>query len=184
MSRSPVAQGRRVRLVVRRVEPWTVLKFSVLLFATLYLVLLVAGMVLWAAATATGVRENVEKFIGELVASEDFKILGPTMFRASILGGLVLVVMGTGTTVLLTVLYNLISDVIGGVTVVFEERPARRRSATLVDPDAPSPLKPARPPGRSPRPVRPDTTPMPDMPPPAQVQPEHVQAVEFTRPAE
>ncbi len=131
MSNGPVAQGRRVRLVVRRVEPWTVLKFSVLLFATLYLVFLVAGLVLWTAATATGLRENIEKFIGDLIASDDFKILGPTMMRASILGGLVLVVMGTGASVLFTVLYNLISDVIGGITVVFEERPSRRNRKLL-----------------------------------------------------
>ena len=105
-----------------------------LLFATLYLVFLVAGLVLWAAATATGLRENIEKFIGDLIASDDFKILGPTMLRASILGGLVLVVMGTGASVLFTVLYNLISDVIGGITVVFEERPSRRNRNLLQGP--------------------------------------------------
>lgn len=167
-------QGRRVRLVVRRVEPWTVLKFSVLLFATLYLVFLVAGLVLWAAATATGLRDNIEKFIGELIASNDFQILGPTMFRASVLGGMVLVVMGTGANVLMAVLYNLISDVIGGVAVVFEERPTRRRSRAPAGGDgAPPPLQPSRPPRRRPpRPVVPDTTPMPDMPTPVQVRPD------------
>jgi hypothetical protein len=170
MSKGPVVQGRRVRLVVRRVEPLTVLKFSVLLFATLYLVFLIAGLVLLAAATATGLRENMEKFIGELIASDDFKILGPTMLRASILGGLVLVVMGTGANVLMAVLYNLISDVVGGITVVFEERPTRRRlrapAGQVGDPDGPPPpLKPSRTPRkRQPRPVLPDTTPMPDMP--------------------
>ena len=169
--------------MVRRVEPWTVLKFSVLLFAILYLVFLVAGLVLWAAATATGLRENIEKFIGDLIASDDFKILGPTMLRASVLGGLVLVVFGTGASVLFTVLYNLISDVIGGITVVFEERPTRRNRRLLETELAPPvPLKPtragrtrARPPiGRPP-----DTTPMPDLPP--QVQPEQVEPAELTR---
>ena len=185
MNKGPVAQGRRVRLVVRRVEPWTVLKFSVLLFATLYLVFLVAGLVLWTAATATGLRENIEKFIGDLIASDDFRILGPTMLRASILGGLILVVMGTGASVLLTVLYNLISDVIGGVTVVFEERPSRRNRRLLeVEGAPPPPLRPARAPRRRPRPgPQPDTTPMPEMP--AQVQPEQVPAAELSRrPAE
>ena len=123
-----MAQGRRVRLVVRRVEPWTVLKFSVLLFATLYLVMLVAGLVLWAAATATGVRGNVEKFIGDLIASDNVHLLGGTVVRASVLGGAVLVLLGTGANVLFAVLYNLISDVVGGIIVVFEERPTRRRS--------------------------------------------------------
>lgn len=195
MRRGPLAQGRRVRLVVRRIEPWTVLKFSVLLFATLYLVILVAGLVLWAAATATGLRDNVESFIGELIASEDFKILGPTMFRASVVGGFVLVVMGTGANVLLAVLYNLISDVVGGVIVVFEERPTRRRSRTpgAVDGDGDGsgeplpPLKPARAPRRRFVPASrrgPDTTPMPDMPDmpaPVQVQPEQVERAELSR---
>jgi len=183
---SPSAQGRRVRLVVRRVEPWTVLKFSVLLFATLYLVFLIAGLVLWTAATATGLRENIEKFIGDLIASDDFRILGPTMLRASILGGLVLVVMGTGANVLFAVLYNLISDVVGGITVVFEERPSRRRiigGRKPLNPDSPAPpLKPSRAPRRRPPTARPDTTPMPD-PPTMIVEPEQVEPVELTRPS-
>ena len=131
------------------------LKFSVLLFATLYLVILVAGLVLWAAATATGVRGNVEKFIGDLIASDNFHLLGGTVVRASVLGGLVLVVLGSGANVLFAVLYNLISDVVGGVIIVFEERPSRRRdgrparrAVALEEPGAPRErteiLRPAR----------------------------------------
>ena len=45
----------------------------------------------------------------------------------SSLGGLVLVVVGTGANVLLVVLYNLISDVVGGVEVtVLEEDTSSR----------------------------------------------------------
>lgn len=158
------------------------MKFSVLLFATLYLVILVAGLVLWAAATATGLRENIEKFIGDLIASDDFRILGPTMLRASIVGGAVLVVLGTGANVLFAVLYNLISDVIGGIAVVFEERPTRRRVRAPANAEEPAqPLKASRAPRRRPAPARPDTTPMPR--PKKQVQPEEVEAVRLTRPA-
>jgi hypothetical protein len=144
-----LAQGRRVRLIVRRVEPWTVLKFSVLLYITLYLVILVAGGVLWTAATVTGLRENIEKFIGDLVASDDFHLLGGTVAKASVLGGMVMVVMGTGVNVLLAVLYNLISDVVGGIVIVFEERPTRRRAGrppvTLDEaPPSQAPLRPSR----------------------------------------
>ena len=39
-------QGRRSRLIIRRVDPWTILKFSVLLFLSTYFVVLVAGIVL------------------------------------------------------------------------------------------------------------------------------------------
>jgi hypothetical protein len=169
-----------------------VLKFSVLLFATLYLVILVAGLVLWAAATATGLRENVESFIGELIASEDFRILGPTMFRASVVGGLVLVVLGTGANVLFAVLYNLISDVVGGIIVVFEERPTRRRPrvATLAPPPdgEVQPLQPTRPPRRGlaarlPGFVLPQET-RPGPEPPEPVPPEQGEPVQVTRPAD
>lgn len=159
------------------------LKFSVLLFAALYLVVLVAGLVLWAGATATGLRGNVEEFIGDLIASEDFRILGPTMLRASIVGGLVLVVLGTGANVLFAVLYNLISDVIGGITVVFEERPTRRRVQPPTGPRQPGkPLQPARAPRRRPGPDQPDTTPMPDLPK-SQARPEEIEPVRLTRPS-
>ena len=185
MRRSPAAQGRRVRLVVRRVEPWTVLKFSVLLFATLYLDILVAGLVLWAAATATGLRENIERFIGDLIASNDFRILGPTMFRASVVGGVVLVVLGTGANVLFAVLYNLISDVIGGIIVVFEERPTRRgqRPPAPADGDTTPAVAPLTPRGAPRRRLGaaqrgPDTTPMPDLP---RVEPEQVEPAELSR---
>jgi membrane-associated protease RseP (regulator of RpoE activity) len=135
------------------------MKFSVLLFSTVYLVMLVAGLVLWGAATATGARENVEKFIGELVASEDFRILGPTMLRASVVGGFVLVVLGTGANVLLAVVYNLISDVVGGVMVVFEERPGRARGGSPVQGAEPAgPLQPSRARAGRATTTRPDTT--------------------------
>ena len=47
-------QGRRVRRVIRRVEPWTVLRFSVFFYLSIFLVLLVAGEVLWQVASGTG----------------------------------------------------------------------------------------------------------------------------------
>ena len=52
------------------------------------------------------------------------------IFRIAAVGGLVLVLAGSGLTVLGAVLFNLISDVTGGVrlTVVEEETPARGRA--------------------------------------------------------
>ena len=179
-----MTQARRVRLVLRRIEPWTVLKFSLLLYASLYLVLMVAAITLWAAASVTGLRGNVESFVGDLVASEDFHFQGGELLRASLIGGTLLVLLGSGVTVLLSVLHNLISDLIGGFGVVFEERPTRRadRKASAgrppsrsvwqgdadsasevaavepgrVDPASPGPPRPARRPRR--RPARPHHT--------------------------
>jgi hypothetical protein len=178
-----VAQGRRVRLVVRRVEPWTVLKFSVLLYVTMYLVILVAGFVLWAAASATGLRHNVEKFIGDLIASDNFTILGPTVAKASVLGGALLVGLGTGANVLLTVLYNLIADVVGGVVVLFEERPGRRGAVQLAEADHPAPpLTPSRQRRRGgdarPLPPREQSSGL-DLPLPDHIEPVHIEPVDI-----
>ena len=120
-------QGRRSRLIVRRVDPWTVLKFSALLYVSVCFVLLVAGVVLWSAATAAGVRSNIEGFIGKLIAADHFKFEADKIFRASVIGGGILVVLGTLTNVLMSVLFNLISDVVGGIGISVEERPPRRR---------------------------------------------------------
>ncbi|MGH9276799.1 MAG: DUF3566 domain-containing protein [Acidimicrobiales bacterium] len=122
-----MAQGRRSRLIIRRFDPWTILKFSVLLYLSMYFVILVAGVVLWAVATATGVRGNIEGFIGELIASDDFKFEANQIFRSSVLGGAVLVALGSLSNVLMAVLYNLISDVVGGIGISVEERGTRRR---------------------------------------------------------
>jgi hypothetical protein len=152
-----VPQARRVRRVIRKVEPWTVLRFSLFFYLSICLVLLVAGVVLWQVGDSTGVRDNVEGFVGELIGAEgcgtdvdssstdatdargneatadataddaaadecSYELRGLRILRASAIGGLVLVVVGTGMNVLLVVLYNLISDVVGGVEVtVLEE---------------------------------------------------------------
>jgi hypothetical protein len=123
--RERVAQGRRVRRVIRKVDIWTVLRFSILFYLSILLVFLVAGLLLWAAASTTGVIDNIERFVTELGAFESFTISGGLILRSSLVGGLVLVLLGTGTNVLMAVIYNLTSDVVGGIEVtVLEEEPA------------------------------------------------------------
>ena len=70
----------------------------------------------------------MENFIKELFALETFTFNPDQIFRVSALGGLVMVVAGSGFTVLMAVLFNLISDLIGGVRMtVVEEETARPR---------------------------------------------------------
>ncbi|MDQ2826121.1 MAG: DUF3566 domain-containing protein [Actinomycetota bacterium] len=171
--------------MVRRVEPWTVLKFSVLLYVTMYLVILVAGIALWAAASATGLRHNVEKFIGDLIASDHFTILGATVAKASVVGGALLVAMGTGANVLLTVLYNLIADVVGGVVVLFEERPGRRRGVRVAEAgESAAPLTPSRQVRRRETRVRAPREQSSGSEPPMSLEPERVEPVDVTRPVD
>ncbi len=118
---------RRVSRVVRRVDAWSVFKVSVVFYVVVYAVLLVTGVLLWALAVNTGTIDNTENFIEDLFGLDSFTFDGRQLFEASWIIGAVLVVAGTGLNVALAVLFNLISDLVGGVRVtVLEEEVVRR----------------------------------------------------------
>jgi hypothetical protein len=131
-------RARRVRRLVRHVEPWSVLKVSLILYFCAWAIMLFVGVTLWNLAVNSGLVADVEGFVVELFALESFKINADQIFRIAAVGGLVLVLAASGLTVLGAVLFNLISDVTGGVrlTVVEEEtarpRPRRARRRVLV----------------------------------------------------
>lgn len=119
-------EARKVRRLVRHVEPWSVLKISLLFYFCIWIILLVAGTILWRVADSSGMIDNIEKFIKEIFALKSFSFEAERIFRIYAVGGLVAVVAATGFTVLLAVLFNLISDLTGGVRVtVVEEETAR-----------------------------------------------------------
>ena len=137
-------RARRVRRLVRHIEPWSVLKVSLILYFCAWVVMLFVGVTLWNLAVNSGLVSNVENFVVELFALESFKINADQIFRIAAVGGLVMVLAGSGLTVLGAVLFNLISDVTGGVrlTVVEEEtaRPRPRRARRRVLVAAPPPV--------------------------------------------
>lgn len=135
-----MAQGRRVRRVVRRIDVVSVLKVSSLLLVTFTLVLLVAGVILWFAGTVLGAVDGVERFMSVL-GFDDFQFVGPQLLRGFVAAGLVVVLAGTGFCVFVATVYNLIADVVGGIQfIVLEEdtrRPAPARApAPPVEPPA------------------------------------------------
>jgi hypothetical protein len=121
-------EARKTHRLVRHIEPWSVLKVSLVFFFCIWVILLTAAVLLWQVASSSGIIDNVENFIEDIFALEEgsFAFEGGQMFRAYAVGGLVMVVAATGFTVLLAVLFNLISDLTGGVRVtVVEEETAR-----------------------------------------------------------
>jgi hypothetical protein len=124
-----MAQGRRVRRVVRRIDTWSVLKVSSLFFASLVLVLLIAGILLWAGGSAVGAVESVEKFM-RAIGFEDFRFVGTQLLRGFTAAGLVFVLLGTGLSVLIAVIYNLISDLVGGIELTVLEEDLRPAAST------------------------------------------------------
>jgi hypothetical protein len=117
---------RRSRVVVRSVDTWSVLKISLLFYLSVFVVLLVASMLLWAAASAIGIVENIESFM-DSIGFTDFSFEAGQLLRGSALGGAVLVVAGTFGNVVMAVLYNLISEVVGGLRITLGEDETARR---------------------------------------------------------
>ena len=121
-------KARKVRRLVRYVEPWSVLKVSLVLYLCVWVVFLAVGVTLWTVAANVGLIGKVETFITELAALKYFKFHGDQIFRIAVAAGLLLVMAFTGLTVLLAVLFNLIGDITGGVRItVVEEETARLR---------------------------------------------------------
>lgn len=189
-SRSRKVRVRKVRRIVRHIDPWSVLKISLLFYAALFLIICVASAVLWGAARAAGTIDNVESFItsvggfgncepidgaprattqpttpdvvstapvdqldpgalpeevpdpdtpssttpgdeedcreGEELVGE-FQFEDGRILQAFALGGVVLVLAGAAANVVMVLLFNLMSDLTGGVRLtVLEEEPTPR----------------------------------------------------------
>ena len=106
--------ARRVRKVVRRIDPVSVFKLSAVFYVCLFVIFLIAGVLLWSMAVGSGSIDNIESFIVD-VGFEDFTFVGSDVLRGFLIFGAGLVVVGTLANVLLAVLFNLISDLVGGI---------------------------------------------------------------------
>jgi hypothetical protein len=122
---------RRVTRVLRHIDPWSTFKVALLFSAVAYVVVLTAGVLLWRVADDTGTLDNVERWFTQF-GWETFELKGGEIFQQAWIIGLFGVVALTGGLVLTATLFNLVSDIIGGVrvTVLEEEVVERTVSAT------------------------------------------------------
>jgi hypothetical protein len=125
------ARVRKVTRVVRHVDPWSVFKVAIIASMVLYLTLLTASVLLWNVAYATGTIENVERFF-ESFGWQSFEFNGGEIYHAAWIAGLFGVLGLTGLSVLLATLFNLITDLVGGVRfTVLEEEVVESRSSPM-----------------------------------------------------
>ena len=131
MSSTPEPTGsrrrvRRVTRVIRDVDAWSVSKVGLVFHVALYVVLLISGVLLWNVGSATGTIDNVEQFM-ESFGWDSFVFKGGAMFQGFAVLGIFGIALGTGIWVLGAVVFNLITELVGGirVTVLEEEVVAR-----------------------------------------------------------
>jgi len=113
---------RRVRVVIRRVNPLSVLKFSLLFYFCLMLVGLVGLSILYTILASMGVIENFEKTISSVGVYTNFEIDPGYLLRTLAIIGLISTVLWAAVTVFVAFLYNLIADLVGGIEVTLSEK--------------------------------------------------------------
>jgi Transmembrane domain of unknown function (DUF3566) len=113
---------RKVTRIVRSVDAWSVFKVALVFFTAMGVVLLTAGVLLWNLAQTTGTLDNVEGFFSEAFQYDSFKLQSEPIFRAGLTLIALFIVIGTGLSVVMAVLFNLIADLTGGIRLTVLER--------------------------------------------------------------
>lgn len=113
---------RKVTRIVRSVDAWSVFKVALVFFTAMGVVLLTAGVLLWNLAQTTGTLDNVEGFFREAFQYDSFKLQSEPIFRAGLTLIALFIVIGTGLSVVMAVLFNLIADLTGGIRLTVLER--------------------------------------------------------------
>jgi hypothetical protein len=129
---SAAARGpRRARLNLKRIDPWSVMKFSFAVSVVLFIVVVVATSVLYLALDAMGVWTEVNNSIKEFVTASGGTDANPTsniritawgVIGTSMLIGAVNVVLFTALATLGAFIYNVCADLVGGVELTLAER--------------------------------------------------------------
>lgn len=117
------SRPRHARVVIRKVGPLSVLKFSLVFYFCIMLVVLGALMILYLVMGAIGALDSITRFSRDLLGDQSFKIHGDWLFTRGFLIGVVMVVLWSFINVVVALLYNLISDVVGGIEITLAEKP-------------------------------------------------------------
>jgi hypothetical protein len=123
------APARRADLVISRLEPWSVMKFSFLMSLVAWVVLFVAVAFLYFVLSSLGVFTSIEHTLGSVTSSSGSsggssishwfaasRILGYTMLL-----GAVNIVLITALSTIGSMIYNLVTHLGGGIEVTLRE---------------------------------------------------------------
>lgn len=118
---------RRARLHLRRIDPWSVMKFAFAVSFVLFIVVIVATSVLYLALDAMGVFGSVNTALADLVKgsggdAKSLKITAKMVIGGAAMIGVVNVVLFTALATLGAFIYNVCADLVGGIELTFAEK--------------------------------------------------------------
>jgi hypothetical protein len=118
---------RRARLQLRHIDTWSALKISLVLSIALFFIWMVAVAVLYGVLSALGVFDTLNDLFGQLGSSSgsggggDVITPGLVFWGAAVIGAINVVLM-TALCTVGTFIYNLCSDLVGGLELTLSER--------------------------------------------------------------
>jgi hypothetical protein len=117
---------RRARLHLKRIDPWSVMKFSFAVSLVLFVVAIVATSVLYLALDAMDVFSSLNNAMQEITGEGgnalSFKITAKGVIGTSVLLGAVNMVLFTALMTLGAFVYNVCADLVGGVELTLSEK--------------------------------------------------------------
>ncbi|MFW3113793.1 hypothetical protein MHAE_08468 [Mycobacterium haemophilum DSM 44634] len=120
-SRGPV----RASMQIRRIDPWSTLKVSLLLSVALFFVWMIAVAFLYLVLGGMGVWAKLNSNVGDLLnntsGSSGELVSSSTIFGGAVLIGLVNIVLMTAMATIAAFVYNLTTDLVGGVEVTLAD---------------------------------------------------------------
>ena len=124
----PSARGpRRARLQLRHIDTWSALKISLVLSIALFFIWMVAVGVLYGVLNALGVFDTLNELFGQLGTEsgteEGSDVLTPgVVFGGAAIIGAINIVLLTALCTVGTFIYNMCSDLVGGLELTLSER--------------------------------------------------------------
>ncbi|CAM4356232.1 hypothetical protein MB901379_00007 [Mycobacterium basiliense] len=121
-SRGPV----RASMQIRRIDPWSTLKVSLLLSVALFFIWMISVAFIYLVLGGMGVWAKLNSNVGDLLnntsGSSAELVSSGTIFGGAILIGLVNIVLMTAMSTIAAFIYNLTTDLIGGIEVTLADR--------------------------------------------------------------
>lgn len=121
----PSIRAKQYQRVVTHLDVWSATKLAFLFYVVVALMWIAAGVILWNVMAAFGWIEKIESLIGNL-ATGSFRLHSGAVLRAGLIIAGVFTLGMTLLTMLLVLIYNLISDVVGGLGFRVEDRGTRQ----------------------------------------------------------
>jgi positive regulator of sigma E activity len=103
--------------VVTNVDVYSVAKVSIVFYMILLVIFVVASILLWLVADLFGAVDSIQRSVRSLFDVKTFVLHPVTIALYASAAGAILAVAGTIANVLAAVVYNLISEVVGGIRI-------------------------------------------------------------------